>query len=120
MRGNRMQLIVKAGQSTFAGKNATTRGWLLLGPAVQLHKGKSVTVDIRLTNWPNTTLHWHGLEFRAHRRRLDPQGIIPAEGGTRTIAALRRKQRRDLPGFIRTNTAAKPGARWRWALPGWC
>lgn len=62
---NRMQLIVKAGQSTFAGKNATTWGYNgnLLGPAVQLHKGKSVTVDIHNQLAEDTTLHWHGLEL---------------------------------------------------------
>jgi len=82
---NRMQLIVKAGQSTFAGKNATTWGYNgnLLGPAVQLHKGKSVTVDIHNQLAEDTTLHWHGLEIPGI---VDggPQGIIPA-GGTRTV-----------------------------------
>lgn len=74
-----MQLIVKAGQSTFAGKNATTWGYNgnLLGPAVQLHKGKSVTVDIHNQLAEDTTLHWHGLRFRASstavRRGLFPQ-----------------------------------------------
>lgn len=115
---NRMQLIVKAGQSTFAGKNAATWGYNgnLLGPAVQLHKGKSVTVDIHNQLAEDTTLHWHGLEIPGI---VDggPQGMIPA-GGTRTVTFTPNNAPRPA-GFIRTNTA-KPGARWRWALPGWC
>jgi len=82
---NRMQLIVQAGQSSFAGKTATTWGYNgnLLGPAVKLNKGQSVTVDIHNQLAEETTLHWHGLEIPGE---VDggPQGIIPA-GGKRSV-----------------------------------
>ncbi|MBC6501398.1 multicopper oxidase CueO [Citrobacter freundii] len=82
---NRIQLIVQAGQSNFAGKTATTWGYNgnLLGPAVKLNKGQSVTVDIHNQLTEETTLHWHGLEIPGE---VDggPQGIIPA-GGKRSV-----------------------------------
>ncbi|HGY1212963.1 multicopper oxidase CueO [Citrobacter braakii] len=82
---NRMQLIVQAGQSSFAGKTATTWGYngSFLGPAVKLSKGQSVTVDIHNQLAEETTLHWHGLEIPGE---VDggPQGIIPA-GGKRSV-----------------------------------
>lgn len=82
---NRIQLIVQAGQSNFAGKTATTWGYNgnLLGPAVKLNKGQSVTVDIHNQLAQETTLHWHGLEIPGE---VDggPQGIIPA-GGKRSV-----------------------------------
>ncbi|HHL3256350.1 multicopper oxidase CueO [Citrobacter braakii] len=82
---NRMQLIVQTGQSSFAGKTATTWGYngSLLGPAVKLSKGQSVTVDIHNQLAEETTLHWHGLEIPGE---VDggPQGIIPA-GGKRSV-----------------------------------
>ncbi|CAM8363460.1 TPA: multicopper oxidase CueO [Citrobacter freundii] len=82
---NRMQLVVQAGQSSFAGKTATTWGYNgnLLGPAVKLNKGQSVNVDIHNQLAEETTLHWHGLEIPGE---VDggPQGIIPA-GGKRSV-----------------------------------
>ncbi len=82
---NRIQLIVQAGQSNFAGKTATTWGYNgnLLGPAVKLNKGQSVTVDVHNQLTEDTTLHWHGLEIPGE---VDggPQGIIPA-GGKRSV-----------------------------------
>ncbi|POT28547.1 multicopper oxidase CueO [Citrobacter freundii] len=82
---NRMQLVVQAGQSSFAGKTATTWGYNgnLLGPAVKLSKGQAVTVDIHNQLAEETTLHWHGLEIPGE---VDggPQGIIPA-GGKRSV-----------------------------------
>lgn len=82
---NRIQLIVQAGQSNFAGKTATTWGYNgnLLGPAVKLNKGQSVTVDIHNQLTEETTLHWHGLEIPGE---VDggPQGIIPT-GGKRSV-----------------------------------
>jgi blue copper oxidase len=46
----------------------------LLGPALQLRKGKAVTVDIHNT-LAKRRLHWHGLEVPGE---VDggPQGII--------------------------------------------
>ena len=82
---NRIQLIVKAGQSTFAGKTATTWGYNgnLLGPAVKLNTGQAVIVDIHNQLAEETTLHWHGLEIPGE---VDggPQGVIPA-GGKRSV-----------------------------------
>ncbi|MCX9000665.1 multicopper oxidase CueO [Citrobacter portucalensis] len=82
---NRMQLVVQTGKSSFAGKTATTWGYNgnLLGPAVKLNKGQSVTVDIHNQLAEETTLHWHGLEIPGE---VDggPQGIIPA-GGKRSV-----------------------------------
>ncbi len=82
---NRIQLIVQAGQSNFAGKTATTWGYNgnLLGPAVKLNKGQSVNVDIHNQLAEETTLRWHGLEIPGE---VDggPQGIIPA-GGKRSV-----------------------------------
>ncbi|MBJ8401268.1 MULTISPECIES: multicopper oxidase CueO [Citrobacter] len=82
---NRIQLIVKAGQSTFAGKTATTWGYNgnLLGPAVKLNTGQAVSVDIHNQLVEETTLHWHGLEIPGE---VDggPQGVIPA-GGKRSV-----------------------------------
>ena len=82
---NRMQLVVQAGKSSFAGKTVTTWGYNgnLLGPAVKLNKGQSVTVDIHNQLAEETTLHWHGLEIPGE---VDggPQGIIPA-GGKRSV-----------------------------------
>ena len=82
---NRMQLVVQAGKSSFAGKTATTWGYNgnLLGPAVKLNKGQSVNVDIHNQLAEETTLHWHGLEIPGE---VDggPQGIIPA-GGKRSV-----------------------------------
>ena len=82
---NRIQLIVKAGQSTFAGKTATTWGYNgnLLGPAVKLNTGQAVSVDIHNQLVEETTLHRHGLEIPGE---VDggPQGVIPA-GGKRSV-----------------------------------
>lgn len=82
---DRIQLIVQAGQSTFAGKTATTWGYNgnLLGPALKLQKGKAVTVDIHNQLAEETTLHWHGLEIPGD---VDggPKGVIQA-GGKRSV-----------------------------------
>ncbi|MBJ8875737.1 multicopper oxidase CueO [Citrobacter koseri] len=82
---NHISLIVKAGQSTFAGKTATTWGYngMLLGPALKLRKGQRITVDIHNQLAEETTLHWHGLEVPGE---VDggPQGVI-AVGGKRSV-----------------------------------
>ena len=60
---SRIQLVVQSGNTLFGAHNATTWGYNgnLLGPALQLRKGKSVTVDIHNTLAEETTVHWHGL-----------------------------------------------------------
>lgn len=82
---HRLSLTIQAGQSTFAGKTATTWGYNgnVLGPALKLQRGKTVTVDIHNQLAEETTVHWHGLEVPGD---VDggPQGIIPA-GGKRTV-----------------------------------
>lgn len=74
---SRIQLVVQAGKTTFGQHAATTWGYNgnLLGPALQLRKGKAVTVDIHNTLAEETTLHWHGLEVPGE---VDggPQGVI--------------------------------------------
>lgn len=54
----------QAGKTRFGALNATTWGYngSLLGPALQLTQGKTVTVDITNQLAEETTLHWHGLE----------------------------------------------------------
>ncbi len=72
-------------ETLFGAHNATTWGYNgnLLGPALQLRKGKAVTVDIHNTLAEETTVHWHGLEVPGE---VDggPQGIIKA-GGSRRV-----------------------------------
>ncbi|MEG1211452.1 MAG: multicopper oxidase CueO [Leclercia sp.] len=82
---NQVQLVVQAGKTTFGPHNATTWGYNgnLLGPAIQLRKGKALTVNIHNTLTEETTVHWHGLEVPGE---VDggPHGIIKA-GGQRTV-----------------------------------
>jgi len=82
---SRIRLNINAGTTQFADKLATTYGYngSLLGPALKLRQGKTVTVDI-MNNLPEeTTVHWHGLEVPGE---VDggPQGIIRA-GGSRSV-----------------------------------
>lgn len=101
---NRMQLVVQTGKSSFAGKTATTWGYNgnLLGPAVKLNKGQSVTVDIHNQLAEETTLHWHGLEIPGE---VDggPQGII---GGRETFRDLH-------AGSARGNLLVPPASAWK-------
>ncbi|KFC07651.1 blue copper oxidase [Trabulsiella guamensis ATCC 49490] len=82
---NRIAINVQAGKTTFGPHVATTWGYNgnLLGPALQLRQGKTVTVDIHNQLSEETTLHWHGLEVPGE---VDggPQGMIKP-GETRTV-----------------------------------
>ncbi len=82
---NQVKLVVQAGKTTFGPHNATTWGYNgnLLGPAIQLRKGKALTVNIHNTLNEETTVHWHGLEVPGE---VDggPHGIIKP-GGQRTV-----------------------------------
>ena len=82
---NQVNLVVQAGKTAFGGHNATTWGYNgnLLGPAIQLRKGKALTVNIHNTLNEETTVHWHGLEVPGE---VDggPHGIIKP-GGQRTV-----------------------------------
>ncbi|TQI82138.1 blue copper oxidase [Serratia fonticola] len=68
--------------------NMATKTWGinggLLGPAVRLQRGKSVTVDIRNTLPEASTVHWHGLEIPGD---VDggPHALIQP-GATRTVS----------------------------------
>ncbi len=81
-----MTLTVQAGKTQFGAKTATTWGYNghLLGPALQLKKGKPITVNIHNQLAHETTVHWHGLEIPGE---VDggPQGIIQP-GGKRTVS----------------------------------
>jgi blue copper oxidase len=82
---SRISLTVQRGKTQFGPHNATTWGYNgnLLGPALQLQQGKTVTVDIHNQLPEETTLHWHGLEISGE---VDggPQGVIKP-GATRTV-----------------------------------
>ncbi|MEB6379937.1 multicopper oxidase CueO [Leclercia adecarboxylata] len=82
---NQVKLVVQAGKTQFGPHNATTWGYNgnLLGPAIQLRKGKALTVNIHNTLSEETTVHWHGLEVPGE---VDggPHGTIKP-GGQRTV-----------------------------------
>jgi len=82
---NSIQLIMESGKTTFGAHQATTYGYngSLLGPALKLKQGTSVTVDMFNRLPESTTVHWHGLEIPGD---VDggPQGVIPA-GGKRSV-----------------------------------
>lgn len=85
---NRIALTIRAGKTQFGGMNATTWGYngSLLGPALQLTQGKTITVDITNQLAEETTLHWHGLEVpgevdgdrRGYRPGLHSDGELHA------------------------------------------
>ncbi|MFU0444207.1 multicopper oxidase CueO [Pseudocitrobacter faecalis] len=83
---SQVTLTVQAGKTQFGAKTATTWGYNghLLGPALQLKKGKPITVNIHNQLAQETTVHWHGLEIPGE---VDggPQGIIQP-GGKRTVS----------------------------------
>lgn len=82
---SRIRLDINAGTTRFADKVANTYGYngSLLGPALKLRQGKTVTLDIYNHLPEETTVHWHGLEVPGE---VDggPQGVITA-GGTRSV-----------------------------------
>ena len=57
-------LTAQAGISNWRGKNVPTWGYngSLLGPAIQLERGKEVNINIHNRLPEATTVHWHGLE----------------------------------------------------------
>jgi blue copper oxidase len=81
---SRIQLVVQSGKTTFGEHTATTWGYNgnLLGPAIQLRRGKAVTVDIHNTLAEETT----ALARSGSAGEVDggPQGIIKA-GGKRSV-----------------------------------
>ncbi|KEY60725.1 multicopper oxidase CueO [Serratia sp. DD3] len=83
----KISLVMQTGQMNWL-PNVATQTWgvngALLGPAVRLQRGQSVTVDIHNKLPQASTLHWHGLEIPGD---VDggPQALIQP-GSTRTVA----------------------------------
>ncbi|MEI2266353.1 multicopper oxidase CueO [Erwinia sp. CGal63] len=79
-------VTAQQGVTSWAGKSVPTWGYngSLLGPAIQLERGKAVTVNLRNQLPEATTVHWHGLELPGE---VDggPQARI-APGATRTVS----------------------------------
>lgn len=114
---NHISLIVKAGQSTFAGKTATTWGYngTLLGPALKLRKGQRITVDIHNQLAEETTLHWHGLEVPGE---VDggPQGGLRRAASAPSPSRLNSVRQ---PAGSTLISMGKPVVRWRWDWRAW-
>lgn len=81
-----MNITAKSGSTVWQGKTVPTWGYNgnLLGPAIQLERGKPVTLNVRNQLPESTTVHWHGLEIPGE---VDggPQAQI-APGQTRTLS----------------------------------
>ena len=116
---NRIALRIQAGKTRFGALNATTWGYngSLLGPALQLTQGKTVTVDITNQLAEETTLHWHGLEVPGevdggatggYRAGRHPHGKLHANaaGGDLLVSSA--------------SAWGAPAGRWRWGWPAWC
>lgn len=82
---NHLVLNIRSGTTAFGARQATTWGYngSLLGPALRLQQGKTVTVQINNHLAQDTTVHWHGLEVPGE---VDggPQGVIKP-GASRTV-----------------------------------
>lgn len=80
-----MNITARAGKTVWQGKTVPTWGYNgdLLGPAIQLERGKPVTLNVRNTLPEATTVHWHGLEIPGE---VDggPQAVI-APGQSRSV-----------------------------------
>lgn len=80
-----MNITAQTGHQTWGGKTVPTWGYNgdLLGPAVQLERGKTVTINVRNTLPEATTVHWHGLAIPGD---VDggPQAVI-APGASRSV-----------------------------------
>ena len=80
-----MNITARTGKTVWQGKTVPTWGYNgdLLGPAIQLERGKPVTLNVRNTLPEATTVHWHGLEIPGE---VDggPQAVI-APGESRSL-----------------------------------
>lgn len=116
---NRIALRIQAGKTRFGALNATTWGYngSLLGPALQLTQGKTVTVDITNQLAEETTLHWHGLEVPGevdggatggYRAGRHPHGKLHANaaGGDLLVSSASAWEHRPAGG----DGAGRPGA----------
>ncbi|QHM69835.1 multicopper oxidase CueO [Mixta intestinalis] len=81
-----VRLIAQAGVSRWNGKAVNSWGYngALLGPAIEMTRGKTLNVELENRLPQATTVHWHGLEVPGD---VDggPQAII-APGAKRRIA----------------------------------
>ncbi|WP_158781783.1 multicopper oxidase CueO [Pantoea sp. BAV 3049] len=81
-----INIAAQQGQTQWMGKSFTTWGYNgnLLGPALQLERGKPVTLNLHNKLPEATTVHWHGLELPGE---VDggPQALI-APGKFRTVS----------------------------------
>ncbi|RRZ92236.1 multicopper oxidase CueO [Erwinia sp. 198] len=81
-----MTVTAQQGSTRWLDKAVPTWGYngSLLGPAIQLERGKPVTINLRNQLPEATTVHWHGLELPGG---VDggPQAQI-APGATRTVS----------------------------------
>ena len=107
---NRIALRIQAGKTRFGALNATTWGYngSLLGPALQLTQGKTVTVDITNQLAEETTLHWHGLEVPGEVGGCHPHGKLHANaaGGDLLVSSASAWEHRPAGG----DGAGRPGA----------
>lgn len=60
-----INLTAQAGTTLWRGKNVPSWGYNgnLLGPAIQLERGKAVNITVHNRLPEATTVHWHGLEL---------------------------------------------------------
>lgn len=81
-----VRVIAQRGVSRWNGKAVNSWGYngALLGPAIEMTRGKTINVQLENRLPQATTVHWHGLEVPG---AVDggPQAII-APGGKRTVA----------------------------------
>lgn len=81
-----VNITAQRGQSLWAGQLVSSWGYNggLLGPAIQLERGKPVTLNLHNKLPEATTLHWHGLALPGE---VDggPQALI-APGQTRSVS----------------------------------
>ena len=109
---NRIALTIQAGKTQFGALHATTWGYngSLLGPALQLTQGKTITVDITNQLAEETTLHWHGLEVpgEGYRPGRHPYGELHADaaGGHLLVSSASTWDHRPAGG----HGAGRPGA----------
>ncbi len=115
---NRIALRIQAGKTRFGALNATTWGYngSLLGPALQLTQGKTVTVDITNQLAEETTLRL-GMVWRYRARstgatgvsrRAHPHGKLHANaaGGDLLVSSASAWEHRPAGG----DGAGRPGA----------
>lgn len=81
-----INIAVQQGQTQWRGKSVTTWGYNgnLLGPAIQLDRGRPVTMNVHNKLPEATTVHWHGLALPGEADG-GPQAVI-APGAFRRVS----------------------------------